>query len=69
MSIKWEYASHSGDPTNLLEMHKWHQRFNEYGQDGWELVSVTSVSTPLYDKEIGKTTCITGFFKRPIDTR
>lgn len=57
---KWEYYWEIGDEQTLEEL------LETKGEEGWELVSVTSVLIPEAGKaSIEKDISYTAFFKRP----
>lgn len=70
MIDQWEYKivyfsadrwTSTGLPSEL------NAKFDEYGQDGWELVGTESLVRPSFIPWGGSTTVgISGFFKRPI---
>ncbi len=68
MSEKWEYKlicvsaeswTKTGLPNDLNE------RFDEYGREGWELVSTESIIRPRWIAS-ERTVSIVAFFKRPL---
>jgi hypothetical protein len=57
---KWVWAHH------LNEQRTWVEVLNEWGEGGWELVSVVPCAHASGDNLAGVTTTLQYFFKRPV---
>ena len=60
------YRRHAGG-ANQRETRQKVNIVNQYGQKGWELISITPISFVINGKEIGQTEELLFAFKRPIE--